>query len=109
MTGPAMCVNWKTLSREQWCSAATARCSCRAIFCYAPRRIRRSIAPGDTAVAVPDHGLDFERTVGTSNWTSGAGAAENERKQKASGGNAGLKRTTLTAKLKSLVAVGAAG
>ena len=60
-------------------------------------------------IAVPDHGLDFERTVGT--------IERNilEQALQKTGGNKklaaemlGLKRTTLSAKLKSLVAVGAA-
>ena len=88
---------------------------------------RRNLAPGDFAlprprlamtcangqqplVAVPDHGLDFETTVG--------GIERNilEQALKKTGGNKklaaemlGLKRTTLSAKLKSLAAAGATG
>ncbi len=60
-------------------------------------------------VAVPDDGLDFERTVGSIELNI------LEQALKRTGGNKklaadmlGLKRTTLSAKLKSLVAVGAA-
>ena len=61
-------------------------------------------------VAVPDHGLDFESTVGS--------IERNilEQALKKTGGNKklaaemlGLKRTTLSAKLKSLVAATGAG
>jgi len=61
-------------------------------------------------VAVPDHGFDFDRTVGS--------IERNilEQALKKTGGNKklaaellGLKRTTLSAKLKSLAAAGAAG
>ena len=64
---------------------------------------------GQPYIAVPDQGLDFERTVGT--------IERNilEQALQKTGGNKklaaemlGLKRTTLSAKLKSLVAVGAA-
>jgi DNA-binding NtrC family response regulator len=61
-------------------------------------------------IAVPDQGLDFERTVGTIELNI------LEQALRKTGGNKklaaemlGLKRTTLAAKLKSLVAVGAAG
>ena len=60
-------------------------------------------------IPVPDHGLDFERIVG------GIELNILEQALKKTGGNKklaaemlGLKRTTLAAKLKSLVAVGAA-
>jgi DNA-binding NtrC family response regulator len=60
-------------------------------------------------IAVPDHGLDFERTVGSIELNI------LEQALKKTGGNKklaaemlGLKRTTLSAKLKSLVAVSAA-
>ncbi len=61
-------------------------------------------------IAVPDQGLDFERTVGSIELNI------LEQALKRTGGNKklaaemlGLKRTTLTAKLKSLAAVGAMG
>jgi transcriptional regulator with PAS, ATPase and Fis domain len=61
-------------------------------------------------IAVPDHGFDFERTVG------GIELNILEQALKKTHGNKklaaemlGLKRTTLSAKLKSLVAVGATG
>jgi len=77
-----------------------------------PRRKFSSAGSGGEQgmVAVPDHGLDFESTVGC--------IERNilEQALKKTGGNKklaaemlGLKRTTLSAKLKSLVAAGAAG
>jgi DNA-binding NtrC family response regulator len=60
-------------------------------------------------IAVPDQGLDFERTVGNIELNI------LEQALRKTGGNKklaaemlGLKRTTLSAKLKSLVAVSAA-
>jgi DNA-binding NtrC family response regulator len=65
---------------------------------------------GQPFIALPDQGLDFERTVGSIELN-----ILNQALKK-TGGNKklaaemlGLKRTTLSAKLKSLVAVGAAG
>lgn len=61
-------------------------------------------------IAVPDQGLDFERTVGTIEWTILEQALRKTRgNKKLAAEMLGLKRTTLTAKLKSLAAVGAAG
>lgn len=74
------------------------------------RKFAPAAAPGDPIVAVPDQGLDFESTVGC--------IERNilEQALKKTGGNKklaaemlGLKRTTLSAKLKSLVAANAAG
>ncbi len=77
-----------------------------------PRRKLAAAPPGaePAVIAVPDQGLDFESTVGY--------IERNilEQALKKTGGNKklaaemlGLKRTTLSAKLKSLVAAGAAG
>lgn len=74
------------------------------------RKLAAATAPGDPIVAVPDQGLDFESTVGC--------IERNilEQALKKTGGNKklaaemlGLKRTTLSAKLKSLVAANAGG
>lgn len=74
------------------------------------RKLPAAAASGNPMVAVPDQGLDFESTVGS--------IERNilEQALKKTGGNKklaaemlGLKRTTLSAKLKSLVAAGAAG
>jgi DNA-binding NtrC family response regulator len=74
-------------------------------FPLAPRKY-----PASSQICVPDHGLDFDQTVGR--------IERNilEQALKKSGGNKklaaqmlGLKRTTLSAKLKSLVATSAAG
>ena len=60
-------------------------------------------------IAVPDHGLDFEKTVGTIERTLLEQALKKTRgNKKLAAEMLGLKRTTLTAKLKSLVAVTAA-
>lgn len=60
-------------------------------------------------IAVPDHGLDFEKTVGgiERNILEQA-LTKTHGNKKLAAEMLGLKRTTLTAKLKSLVAVGAA-
>lgn len=61
-------------------------------------------------IAVPDHGLDFERTVGSIEWNILEQALRKTRgNKKLAAEMLGLKRTTLTAKLRSLAAVGAAG
>jgi DNA-binding NtrC family response regulator len=61
-------------------------------------------------IAVPDHGLDFERTVGSIELNILEQALRKTRgNKKLAAEMLGLKRTTLTAKLKSLAAVGAAG
>ena len=80
-------------------------------FPLPPRKHPVAFSGGAGAfIAVPDQGLDFEKTVG--------GIERNilEQALKKTHGNKklaaemlGLKRTTLTAKLKSLVAVSAAG
>jgi len=61
-------------------------------------------------IAVPDHGLDFDRTVGSIELNILEQALRKTRgNKKLAAQMLGMKRTTLTAKLKSLVAVGAAG
>jgi DNA-binding NtrC family response regulator len=61
-------------------------------------------------IAVPDQGLDFERTVGNIELNILEQALKKTRgNKKLAAEMLGLKRTTLSAKLKSLVAVGAAG
>ena len=80
-------------------------------FTLPPRQHPMPAATGAQAfIALPDHGLDFERTVGSIELNL------LEQALKKTGGNKklaaemlGLKRTTLSAKLKSLVAVGSAG
>ncbi|HTR35145.1 MAG TPA: sigma-54 dependent transcriptional regulator [Bryobacteraceae bacterium] len=80
-------------------------------FPLPPRKLPVALRAGARPfVAVPDQGLDFERTVGSIELNI------LEQALRKTGGNKklaaemlGLKRTTLTAKLKSLVAVGAAG
>jgi DNA-binding NtrC family response regulator len=61
-------------------------------------------------LALPDQGLDFERTVGNIELNILEQALKKTRgNKKLAAEMLGLKRTTLAAKLKSLVAVGAAG
>ena len=61
-------------------------------------------------IAVPDQGFDFERTVGSIELNILEQALRKTRgNKKLAAEMLGLKRTTLTAKLKSLAAVGAAG
>jgi DNA-binding NtrC family response regulator len=61
-------------------------------------------------IAVPDQGLDFERTVGNIELNILEQALRKTRgNKKLAAEMLGLKRTTLTAKLKSLAAAGAAG
>jgi DNA-binding NtrC family response regulator len=63
-----------------------------------------------TFIAVPDQGLDFEKTVGGIERNILEQALKKTRgNKKLAAEMLGLKRTTLTAKLKSLVAVSAAG
>jgi len=65
---------------------------------------------GGAFIAVPDQGLDFEKTVGGIERNILEQALKKTRgNKKLAAEMLGLKRTTLTAKLKSLVAVGAAG
>lgn len=79
-----------------------------------PLPARRPPAPympgAQPMIAVPDQGLDFERTVGSIEWNILEQALRKTRgNKKLAAEMLGLKRTTLTAKLKSLAAVGAAG
>jgi len=80
-------------------------------FPLPPRRHPAVYPPnGQTMVAVPDQGLDFERTVGKIELSILEQALRKTRgNKKLAAEMLGLKRTTLTAKLKSLVAVGSAG
>jgi transcriptional regulator with GAF, ATPase, and Fis domain len=65
---------------------------------------------GQPFISVPDHGLDFEQTVGTIERNILEQALRKTKgNKKLAAEMLGLKRTTLSAKLKSLVAVGAAG
>jgi transcriptional regulator with PAS, ATPase and Fis domain len=79
-------------------------------FPLPPRKhpIAFASAPGGF-IALPDHGLDFEKTVGGIERNILEQALQKTRgNKKLAAQMLGLKRTTLTAKLKSLVAVGAA-
>jgi len=81
-------------------------------FPLPPRRYPAVYKPGGAhpVVAVPDQGLDFERTVGGIELNILEQALRKTRgNKKLAAEMLGLKRTTLNAKLKSLVAVGAAG
>ena len=73
---------------------------------------RQHLAPlqSNPFIAVPDQGLDFEQTVGTIERNILEQALKKTKgNKKLAAEMLRLKRTTLTAKLKSLVAVGAAG
>jgi transcriptional regulator with GAF, ATPase, and Fis domain len=80
-------------------------------FPLPPRRYPVTYQAGaQPMIAVPDHGLDFERTVGSIELNILEQALRKTRgNKKLAAEMLGLKRTTLTAKLKSLAAVGAAG
>ena len=80
-------------------------------FPLPPRGLPVALPPGvQPFIAVPDQGLDFERTVGTIERNILEQALKKTRgNKKLAAEMLGLKRTTLSAKLKSLVAVGAAG
>jgi len=80
-------------------------------FPLPPRRHSVPYQAGtQSMIAVPDHGLDFERTVGSIELNILEQALRKTRgNKKLAAEMLGLKRTTLTAKLKSLAAVGAAG
>jgi DNA-binding NtrC family response regulator len=80
-------------------------------FPLPPRRHPVAYQPGtQPMIAVPDQGLDFERTVGSIELNILEQALRKTRgNKKLAAQMLGLKRTTLTAKLKSLAAVGAAG
>ena len=75
------------------------------------RKFAPALARGEQAViAVPDQGLDFESTVGGIERNILEQALKKTRgNKKLAAEMLGLKRTTLSAKLKSLVAAGAAG
>jgi DNA-binding NtrC family response regulator len=79
-------------------------------FPLPPRRHPVAYQPGThPLIAVPDHGLDFERTVGSIELNILEQALRKTRgNKKLAAEMLGLKRTTLTAKLKSLVSVSAA-
>lgn len=76
-----------------------------------PPRIHPTTCSNTAAfIAVPDQGLDFEKTVGGIERNILEQALRKTRgNKKLAAQMLGLKRTTLTAKLKSLVAVSAAG
>jgi DNA-binding NtrC family response regulator len=80
-------------------------------FPLPPRRLAVAYPSGtQSMIAVPDQGLDFERTVGSIELNILEQALRKTRgNKKLAAEMLGLKRTTLTAKLKSLAAVGAAG
>jgi transcriptional regulator with PAS, ATPase and Fis domain len=80
-------------------------------FPLPPRRHPVAFQPeAPPMIAVPDQGLDFERTVGSIELNILEQALRKTRgNKKLAAEMLGLKRTTLTAKLKSLAAVGAAG
>jgi DNA-binding NtrC family response regulator len=77
-------------------------------FPLPPRRHPAVHPGGHPLIAVPDQGLDFERTVGSIELNILEQALRKTRgNKKLAAEMLGLKRTTLAAKLKSLVAVGA--
>jgi len=80
-------------------------------FPLPPRKHPTAFSDGSgTFIAVPDQGLDFEKTVGGIERNILEQALKKTRgNKKLAAEMLGLKRTTLTAKLKSLVAVSAAG
>jgi transcriptional regulator with PAS, ATPase and Fis domain len=80
-------------------------------FPLPPRMHPIAFAGSDSGfIAVPDQGLDFEKTVGGIERNILEQALKKTRgNKKLAAEMLGLKRTTLTAKLKSLVAVSAAG
>jgi DNA-binding NtrC family response regulator len=80
-------------------------------FPLPPRRHPIAYQPGtQPMIAVPDQGLDFERTVGSIELNILEQALRKTRgNKKLAAEMLGLKRTTLTAKLKILAAAGAAG
>jgi DNA-binding NtrC family response regulator len=79
-------------------------------FPLPPRRHPALYSSTQSMIAVPDQGLDFERTVGSIELNILEQALRKTRgNKKLAAEMLGLKRTTLTAKLKSLAAVGAAG
>jgi len=84
-------------------------CLCPGDFTLPPRQ-HPAAAHAGPFVAVPDQGLDFERTVGTIERNILEQALKKTRgNKKLAAEMLGLKRTTLSAKLKSLVAAGACG
>jgi DNA-binding NtrC family response regulator len=77
-----------------------------------PPRLHPAVYPpgAQPMIAVPDQGLDFERTVGSIELNILEQALRKTRgNKKLAAEMLGLKRTTLAAKLKSLAAVGAGG
>ncbi len=79
-------------------------------FPLPPRRHPVAYTGSGTLIAVPDQGLDFERTVGSIELNILEQALRKTRgNKKLAAEMLGLKRTTLTAKLKSLAAGNAAG
>jgi DNA-binding NtrC family response regulator len=72
-----------------------------------PPRRHPATSPGSHLVALPDQGLDFERTVGSIELNILEQALRKTRgNKKLAAEMLGLKRTTLAAKLKSLAAAG---
>jgi DNA-binding NtrC family response regulator len=79
-------------------------------FTLPPRQHPAQLVSSGPFIAVPDQGLDFERTVGGIEREILEQALKKTRgNKKLAAEMLGLKRTTLSAKLKSLVAVGAGG
>jgi DNA-binding NtrC family response regulator len=80
-------------------------------FPLPPRTHPVAFQPGTQPfIALPDQGLDFDRTVGNIELNILEQALKKTRgNKKLAAEMLGLKRTTLSAKLKSLAAVGAAG
>jgi DNA-binding NtrC family response regulator len=79
-------------------------------FLLPPRRHPVAYTGSGRMIAVPDQGLDFERTVGSIELNILEQALRKTRgNKKLAAEMLGLKRTTLTAKLKSLAAANAPG
>jgi DNA-binding NtrC family response regulator len=79
-------------------------------FPLPPRKHPSTLSNTEAFIAVPDQGLDFEKTVGGIERNILEQALKKTRgNKKLAAQMLGLKRTTLAAKLKSLVAASAAG
>ncbi len=106
-----MSVNWRTRWRRPLSLSGERAVLLPGDFPLPPRRHPVAYQAGAQAmIAVPDQGLDFERTVGSIELNILEQALRKTRgNKKLAAEMLGLKRTTLTAKLKSLAAVGAAG
>ena len=100
-----MCANWRTPSKWRSRSATTGVPWRRRTSLCPPRHTAQPAGPGVPLVSVPDGGLDFDRTLAVIERSILEQALRKTGgNKKAAADMLRLKRTTLSAKMRSLEA-----